>query len=727
MSDSDLEADDVPSLTGDVDSSMSSSQDSDAKTVFGFELSQENVSETFKSLLSEEDEDEKKPYSGNLVDRIAYSFFGGLFRGGEDTYADFNRALNQARIPVSYDVYLSRVMMYGLFAIVASLIGGVAITILTKPILLALGVSVRFPPELARIIDSHAFLIRGILVTTLFTSVTFSGIVGTLYYYPFYVAGERGREIDAMLPHAVTYCYAMSRGGVSILDVMRSLAQADDTYGEVSKEFAAIINNVDYVQEDLRTAVREEAAITPSDDMRTFLEDMLNVIDSGSDMDSFFYNKSEVYLRETKETQEQTLEVLELMSEAYVTLFVASPIFVLVVLLVMSLMGGAQIMYLYGMTYFGLPMGAVFFIFMMKILNMSPAAGGEKLERNYDQKKNVEELRESVQGDPRYKKVRREETRRKIINTALTPVYEITRLPWISAVFTIPAALSFIYWVWSSGITDISIDAFTQTPVVTTAILVLIPIYIICIPISVIFELENRREKAILKKLPEAFKSAADANARGLDLEESFRLVAENSKGAFSQELAGAFQQAQWTGDIGDALAAMANQLRVPRLSRTLKLITEANYSSGDIQSVLEVAARDVENMHKLERDRKQNAMMYLVIISVAFIIALGVIVMLDVAFLSTIAKQAAGGGADAAANSSSSAASSGGGGGGPAAGGFGDMPIQKFRMAFLHTTMVLGLTAGLVIGAMANDSVLSGLKFALTMMGIAVGVFFFA
>ena len=660
------------------------------------------------------------PYSGDFVDRVAYSLFGELFRGAEDTYSEFNRTLNQARIPVSYDVYLSRVMLYGVIASLMGIFMGVTVTFLLADILLALGVDVQVPAEVAEFLQSNALLIRGFLITGFLTIVLFTMVVGSLYYWPYYVASERGRKIDGMLPHAVTYCYAMSRGGVSILDVMRSLAEAEDTYGEVSKEFAAIINNVEYVQEDLRTAVREEATITPSDDLQDFLEDLLSVIDSGSDMESFFYNKSQLYNQRRSDSQEQTLEVLELMSEMYVTLFVASPIFILVVLLVMSLMGGANMMYLYAMTYFGLPMGAVFFILMVKIINMSVDAGGEELERSYMDGVPEPDLSSDIEDDPRYKRYKREQYRQTFWSYILAPAYKVREEPLFTAVFTVPLAALFIAYAHTSGLAPIAPESFTEQPVWASAILVLVPFYIIGIPMSLVYEVNQRRESSILKKLPEAFKSAADANGRGIGLEESFWMVAENTDGELSKELRHAFYQAQWTGNLGDSLSAMANKIRVPRLSRTLKLITEANSTSGDIQSVLQVAAQDVENMHQLDKDRAQNAMMYLVIISVAFLIALGVIAMLDMAFLSAIADSMGGEDMDGGGPDG------GGGAGGMGGQGFGDIPIMKFRMAFLHTCMVLGFTAGLVSGTMANGNALSGLKYALVMMGIAVAVFAF-
>lgn len=648
------------------------------------------------------------------LDSIAYTLFGGFFRGKDATYSRFNRALKQARIPVSYDVYLSRIVLYSSIAAISGIIIGILGTILFGELLLELGLSVNFPPSITKFLESNALLIRGVVVTFVSVTLLFSSVLGILYYWPYYVAAERGREIDSQLPDATTFMYAMSRGGVTVLDVMRAVAESGDTYEHVAEEFSAIVNNVDYVSEDLQTAVREEAAVTPSDELQQFLEDLLNVIDSGSDLEQFFYNKSSRYLDKKKETQEQTLDVLELMSEAYTTLFVASPIFVIVILMVMGLMGSAQLSYMYAMTYFALPVGAVIFTVLMKIINPGGGAGRGTLERTFiDNFVRSPEISDELQSDPRYKKHKRNERIQSVRDLILLPFTKMKETPLYTLFLTVPIAAGYLLFMYFSGPVEVSHQNFVEKPIWATLTLMVIPIYILCLPISILYEWRARKERAIMAKLPEAFKSAAEANQRGLDIQESFQLVAQNMGGTLSKELRYAFQQASWTGNVNDALVGMANRIKVPRLTRTVKVITEANESSGDVQSVLEVAAKDVENVYKLDKKRKQNALTYLIIIIVAFFIALGVIAMLDSAFLTTISSQ----------NSSTSQAGS---DSGPGGGGFGSLPVEKFRLAFMHTTMVLGMTAGLVSGAMTNNRAQSGLKFSLVAIVIALVVFAF-
>lgn len=165
------------------------------------------------------------------------------------------------------------------------------------------------------------------------------------------------------------------------------------------------------------------------------------------------------------------------------------------------------------------------------------------------------------------------------------------------------------------------------------------------------------------------------------------------------------------------ALIGLANRLRVPVLTRTVKLITKANESSGDIEDVLEVAARDVSKRHLLKKERQQQMMMYTVVVLISFTVYLFVIVLLDVTFLSRFAEM--------------SAASGGGGGGGSGGGGgqgalnFSGLPIEQIRMAFFHSAVIQSLGSGLLAGQLGSNEVKNGMKFSIALLILSTIVFY--
>jgi flagellar protein FlaJ len=207
-----------------------------------------------------------------------------------------------------------------------------------------------------------------------------------------------------------------------------------------------------------------------------------------------------------------------------------------------------------------------------------------------------------------------------------------------------------------------------------------------------------------------------------MTLNESLLLVSETSSGVLSKELKKVHNEIQWDTGLNDALIGFANRMKIPRLSRTIKLITKANESSGNIQGVLQVAARDVDTAYKLDRERFQNMIIYTVIIIVSFLVFLFVIIILEKNFLSQMAEAGGSGGGEAA----SGASGGGGGGGGGAAFSMESVPLDAYRMVFFHAGIIQAFCSGLVAGQMGENDVLSGLKYGIVMTLIAVVVFIF-
>jgi len=69
------------------------------------------------------------------------------------------------------------------------------------------------------------------------------------------------------------------------------MATAEDTYGEVSQEFQSIVNETEYFGTDYRNAIRQQSMETPSDELSQFLADMLSIVNSGGNMESFLKDK----------------------------------------------------------------------------------------------------------------------------------------------------------------------------------------------------------------------------------------------------------------------------------------------------------------------------------------------------------------------------------------------------------------------------------------------------
>ena len=171
--------------------------------------------------------------------------------------------------------------------------------------------------------------------------------------------------------------YAMRRGGAQMMTIFRSLSDRANIYGEVALEFRQIVRDAEFFGYDVVSAIRHLSETTPSEKLKDFLEDLLSVIESGGDMAEFLSMRVRLYQEEARFEQRQFLTVLSLVAESYVTLFVAGPLFLIIIMVVMGMMGGSAVFQLALVTYVVLPIGSVVFILLIDLISIK----AEKTER----------------------------------------------------------------------------------------------------------------------------------------------------------------------------------------------------------------------------------------------------------------------------------------------------------------------------------------------------------
>lgn len=312
----------------------------------------------------------------NLSKQIPFILLGNRIKNQGGRYESLQVKLRQARIPISYEMYISNAIFY---SALSALVGALSGIFLAYTLIYLIGIpenitNLAFGPSVAWILEYRDIIIAFFVIITL--TVIFTGIIYTLFMmYPAFLAGERKTKIDTQIPYAVTFMYSQSKGGMNIIEVFRELAKSERTYGEVSKEVDTIIRDIDYFGHDLRTAIKNSIEITPSARFQDLMYNLLTVIDAGGSIPRYFQDKSEQYLQQSSNDQKGFLETLGLLAESYVTAFVAGPLFIIIVGVMMAVMGsGTQVM-IYALIYAILPIGSLMFIVMISII--TPGEEGE--------------------------------------------------------------------------------------------------------------------------------------------------------------------------------------------------------------------------------------------------------------------------------------------------------------------------------------------------------------
>ncbi|MFC6836122.1 type II secretion system F family protein [Halomarina ordinaria] len=659
-----------------------------------------------------------------------YPLYRWTFGDDSDFVHSVERKLAASRMPQTVELYLSRALAVGsLVGLVLWLVGTVLVFLVFElfvqgtPSILGLPLS----PELLALVQAVKVPALIALGGIVFGAVGFAAGFGTLVAIPYLVAGERKREINVLLSDSVSFMYALSVGGLNQLEILEAIATADDTYGEVSKEFQSIVLETRYFDTDYRTAIRNQAHQTPSDELGQFLTDMLSIIDSGGNMTQFLEDQKEKQMRTSKQEQETVLETLELFGEMYMTLSLF-PLLLIIILVIMSMMGEAQTMLLYGTVYGLIPLvGAGFLVLVSTVVQDEVGDGYLRPEddRFDDTGSGLFSLGLVERYTGRAALFDRIEAREGTYETVemLSKPHHFFRDHPLTVLFvTVPATLVLLAFFVVAGFVPLSVDGLKDAPVRGTFFLFYVPLYANVLPLTVFYEWNVKTRRSVVDKLSEDLRKLSSANDTGMTLLESIEVVAETSRGRLAAELETIHAKVNYGTSLKEALREFNNKYHIPRLARTMKLIMKAQEASSQITAVLTTAAQASENQDDIDRDRKSRTRMQVVIIIMTFLTLLGVMAILKVKFLDVmagLASQAGGGGGEAAAGA--------GGGGGAAGGGFaGGVDTDLLALLFFHAVTFQAVISGLIAGYIRDVSLLAGAKFVVVLPTVALLVFLF-
>ncbi|MCI4352199.1 MAG: type II secretion system F family protein [Thermoplasmata archaeon] len=151
-------------------------------------------------------------------------------------------------------------------------------------------------------------------------------------------AKRRGAEIDRKIGAAMSFVSAMASADVNIDQIFRDLAQ-EKIYGAVADEAAWITRDTELLGVDILTAIRVGANRTPSKRFQDFLQGVVTTATSGGQLKPYFLIKAEQYQRENKLDVMRRTETMGLLAETFVTVVVAFPLFLVIIIAIFAVIG----------------------------------------------------------------------------------------------------------------------------------------------------------------------------------------------------------------------------------------------------------------------------------------------------------------------------------------------------------------------------------------------------
>ena len=289
----------------------------------------------------------KQPSHSSLsgFERWAWRTFGAraTARPPDPTLED---NLSKAHMRVRADEYVAKVLATTVVVGIAAAVGAVVIGFL---------------------LASAGLLIVGIGAGVGLAFVAPVGAYGALLSAPSSKAKDRGRKIDKKMSAAMSFVSAMSSADVNVDQIFKELGR-QKIYGEVAEEAAWITRDTELLGVDILTAIRRGAHQSPSKRFQDFLQGVVTTATSGGQLKPYFLLKAEQYEREAKLDALQRVETMGLMAETFVTVVVAFPLFLVIIIAIFAVIGGGgafMLTILWAIILLMIPVMQVAFIFIM--------------------------------------------------------------------------------------------------------------------------------------------------------------------------------------------------------------------------------------------------------------------------------------------------------------------------------------------------------------------------
>jgi flagellar protein FlaJ len=651
-----------------------------------------------------------------ILDELAYRFYGDYFYKNRRSFQDLKVKIRHSHISMPVDQYLASAFMYSL---IAGIVGGI--------FGLWLGIKTFGDPvsRLSLFVDSknagfageYVYLLAILTGLVLFLAGFFAVFL-VAYIYPYFQANNRQASIDKSMLPAITYMYALTKGGMSIYDVFRSLSRYNYVFGAAAEEISYVVRDMDYLGKDFISALKIAKERTPSEIFKDFFDGLIIVSSSGAITD-YIKNKSEQYQGMAEMANKNLLQRLDVLAEIYVTALVAGPLFIMVTLVVLQFFRPASAQILYMLIYVMLPLATLLYLVLLDTVG----------ELSIDPKKgNVRSFTINLSAIPEIDSgltEEKEQKRRKMYmlyrglyklrDLALNPYRTIRDEPSYTFLLGIPLGVYYLSKLpknlknslYSSFNLNISFDHVSDSAIkLATAVDDYFVIFIVValIPFIIFYELKARRMCKIDAKMPDFLKSLSSMNESGINLSNSLKIIAESKLGILNKELKKVREDLSWGTSTSRALMNLEHSIRTPSSSRILHILVKANESTGDLKSVLSITSKQVRNDEDMKIERSSSMVVYVVTIFVSFLVFLFIVYILATDFFP-----------QTAAFSSSSQGMAG-------FGGF--FNVEEYTMLMFHSALVQAFTSGLVAGKMGQGSTYLGLKYSVIMMIITYVVF---
>ncbi|SCL75355.1 flagellar assembly protein J [Methanoculleus chikugoensis] len=620
-------------------------------------------------------------------------------------YRDLHNALVAANMGITLDRYLLRTFFAsGLFGLFCAIAGFFVMNLLSLPEF-HIGIHNIFRLGIPALeLTGTAVMILQVVLTAVIFVLAADAAYLFFLYYPSLVKKNRATRINLLLHNAVSYMYALRRGGAQMVTIFRSISENAAIYGEVVHEFRRVVRDTDYFGYDLITALRHLQETTPSEKLQEFVQDLISVIESGGDVLAFLETRVRVYQEDARFEQKTFLSTLQMAAESYVVLFVAAPLFLIIVMVVMGFVSTAPVMQLSIVIYLLVPVGSLFFILAIDAVSIKTETVEKYTETRWLHEFDDVRVDKQAGNEPLFRRLERYDKMKAFRSFLRHPLRAFLIEPNRTLYVTVPVALAYVL------LTLLATPAYPDVEILIDVLddHLIVALLIVLLPFGIFHQLWREKVMDLEASIPEFLHRLSGINQVGLTLAQAIQVLVKADLGVLTYEIRKIQRDIDWGASVQEALVRFEVRIRTPTIARVVTLITTASRMTGDIGEVLNIAARDAAISENLKRERRSEMFIYTAIVYLVFIVFLFVVAVIDTQFLSVLAEINALAAGDPVA--------------GPVP--LGNTPIITFERLLYHGCLIQALFSGLIAGQMGEGSLRAGVKHAAVMLIIALVVF---
>jgi flagellar protein FlaJ len=279
---------------------------------------------------------------------VSYHLIGDKIAKFIPIFKDLDQSILKSGLKYNFRAYISLTILFSL--IITPLVG------VSLPLILLFLVNMS-------LISALLFGLGGALFSFALSIIGF-------YLYPVYHADKRKRELDDEMPFTMGYLSILATSGVAPEKIFSSISTLKSPLA-ASTEANEVIANINLFGLDVISSLEKVSSRTSSLRFKDALEGIISTIHSGGNLGTYLQTKFKYAMKLRKLNLKKYADNLSVLSEVYVALLLTGPLILVILVSVMSVLGGGDMgllnpeLLLSLLTYLAIPvLGTIFLIIL---------------------------------------------------------------------------------------------------------------------------------------------------------------------------------------------------------------------------------------------------------------------------------------------------------------------------------------------------------------------------